>query len=843
VNAPLARASARFAARHPGQVLLAALGVALGVAVVTAVDLTEASARHAFDDAMGAIMGRATHQVLGGPRGVDEAVYSRLRRAGIAPTAAPLIEATVTVPALGDARIRLLGVDPLLEPPLRAYWAGIGEGVLVDLLARPGTALLSPALAARLPPGQDRLRIRAAGHEATVELLGPLDSARRHPALAGTELLLVDLATAQELLGLHGHLTRIDLALASPAEERAVRAWLPPDTDLVAAATRTQAAAGMTAAFHTNLAALGLLALLVGMFLVYNSQTFMVLQRRTQFGILRALGLRRRELAALVLLEAGVLGLAGTAAGLGLGVLLARVLLGLVSQTINDLYYALAVDALVLDGGALAKAALLGVGGSVAAALVPALEATRAGVRQTLDRAALEHGSARAARRAAAAATALAGIGAAVLALPFESVRLGFAGLFCVILACALATPVATMTLVRALERRPIARRHLEIHLALRGVSANLSRTGVAAAALMLAVATTIGIGVMVGSFRAAVADWLDTVLRADWYIAAAAGPAGATPLQLDLLPTLAEVPGVNALSHVRRVEIGGRAGSVTVAAYGLNEAARAGFELLAGERPPARFWTRFDTTDTVMVSEPYARKQRLGPGDRLDLRTGAGYRSFQVGAVYRDYASDRGVVAMSRATYDRHWHDRGLSGIGLYTGAGFDVEALRARLEARLGTGAQFEITANRAIRDASLAVFDRTFTITEVLRLLAGAIAFIGVFSALLAIELERERVHAIMKAVGVSAAQLRRIVLGETAIIGAAAGLLAVPVGLAIAALLVYVINRRSFGWTMALHADAVTIGAGVALALVAALLAGLYPAARMARARPATVLRGE
>ncbi|MCC7413542.1 MAG: ABC transporter permease [Gammaproteobacteria bacterium] len=836
----LLSASRRFAARHPWQVALAVLGIALGVAVVAAIDLTRASARRAFDDATVAVTGRSTHQIVGGPRGLAETQYLRLRRAGALRQAAPVIEASVTI-GNGDAqRVRLLGVDPLVEPPLRGRWSGGGAQTLA-LLARPGTALVSRSLAGRLGLGPGAmLAVVLDGRVEHLEMLDLFDPGAREGALATVELVVVDIATAQELLAMAGRISRIDLVLEDAAAVARVRALLDAGAALVPAAARQRATASMTRAFHTNLAALSLLALLVGMFLVYNSQTFLVLQRRPQLGILRALGVRRRELAQLVLVEAGVLGVLGTALGLLLGYALAQGLLGLVDRTVNDLYYTASIRRLAFDAGLVGKDVLLGVAGSLAAAAVPALEAMRVAPRLALSRADVEWRSHRLARLGATLGAACWLAGAGTFALPGHALLPGFAGLFLVIVGCVLVTPLLTVAGVAILARVPVIRRHPGRRLAVRGVAGSLSRTGVAIAALMLAVATTIGIGIMVASFRHAVADWLGTLLRADYYVTAGDTPA-TIPLARSDAAAIARVPGVAAVSHVRRVHLESETGGDDLHAYQLTDAARRGFRLRTVDRADT-FWQRFESGDTVMVSEPYAYHRNVGVGARIVLRTDTGARTFTVGAVYQDYASERGSVAMSRATYDRYWRDDGVSGIGVYADPAFDLQQLRAALRV-LPHAAGIELHANRDIRARSLAVFDRTFTITEVLRVLAGVIAFIGVVGALLAIELERARELAVLKALGLTAGEIRRLVLGETALIGTAAGLIAMPVGVAIAALLVYVINRRSFGWSMALEIDPGILAGGFALALAAALLAGLYPARRMARTQPAAVLRGE
>lgn len=843
----LARASYRDLLRHPWQVLLAALGVALGVAVVTAVDLTKASARHSLADATASVVGRTTHQIVGGPRGLDEQLYVKLRRSGVVPELAPVIEVSARLLDGDGESLRLLGVDPIAEVAFRSYWAQL-QGVSSDatrLITEPGTALVSPASLTRLgiELGSE-LRIAHAGQVAALEIIGQLDPHGQYPALAGTDLIVVDVATAQEALGMLGRLTRIDVILESPRQAAQVRTLLGADAELIPSEAQTEAVAHMTAAFHTNLTALSLLALLVGLFLIYNSQTFLVVQRRRQFGILRALGLRRRQLALLIGLEAVALGIVGTLGGLLMGIVLAQGLVGLVGQTINDLYYALSIDALTLDAGSFGKGVLLGVGGSVAAASFPAREAMQVTPRSALSRADLEKRVFGTVRLIVPVGLGSLALGAGLLLLPSKAIAVGLTSLFLIVMGFALTSPALTVAVVSMLLRTGLVRRSIALRLAFRSVTASLSRTGVAVAALMLAVSHVIGVGLMVGSFRDSVVDWLSTALRADYYISVPGGGSSAagTGLSKAMLPAIAAIEGVDALSHVRYTTVVSASGIDAVTAYHLNDRARGGFRFRQNPRPET-LWQRFEKEKVVLVSESYAFHHAVEPGDYVSLRTDSGYQDFLVAAIYQNYASDRGTVAMSRATYDRYWNDSAISGIGVYTGPQFDPGQLRQLLTRIVASDVGAEVVSSRRIVEESLKVFDRTFTITKVLQWLAGIIAFLGVFSALMAVQLERARELGILKAIGVTPRQIRGVVMNETALIGGASGLLAVPVGILMGLLLIYVVNRRSFGWTMTLELDPGVMLTGFLIALVAALIAGIYPAARMARAQPAQVLRQE
>ena len=250
----------------------------------------------------------------------------------------------------------------------------------------------------------------------------------------------------------------------------------------------------------------------------------------------------------------------------------------------------------------------------------------------------------------------------------------------------------------------------------------------------------------------------------------------------------------------------------------------------------------RFRAGQGVLISEPYAYRYGLAAGDSLHLLTDAGPASFDILAVFYDYASDRGLVMIDRQLYDRHWRDDTVQSLGIFLEPGAELETTLDALETRLPSG-EMTILPNRELRRASLEIFDRTFRITGVLRLLAVGVAFLGMLSALMALQLERTRELGVLRANGLTPAQVWALVTSQTGFLGLVAGVLALPLGWMLAALLVHVINKRSFGWSLLMETPGPILAQTLALAVVAALLAGLYPAARMAESSPAQALRSE
>jgi putative ABC transport system permease protein len=826
------RAGWRQLTRYRGQWALSVFAIALGVAVVVAVDLANQSALRAFDAAHDVLVGNATHQLVGGSNGVPEEVYRWLRVERGVRQAAPVVEGRAQLPNRGRS-ITLLGIDPFAEAALRGGATTGGDASVARLISTPGAALVPDDLAQALglAPGAE-LVVRVADGDSVLTMIGRLAS--EEPALA--ELVVVDIATAQEVLGRLGRLSRIDLAL-DDAAAAALRDALPAGVRLVSASSQAGSLDELTAAFRLNLTALSLLALLVGLFLIYNTLSFAVVRRRPIVGVLRAIGVTQGEVTRGLLLEAALLGLIGALLGLLLGIPLAHGLVRLVGRTVETLYYEQAVIGLVLAPVSVAKALALGVVGAVAAAWLPARELGAQPPRAALSRSALEAASRRWTARAAAVGVLLGVTGAAILLLT-SGLLAGFAGLFALVLGAALWVPAVTVVLLRALSW-PLAVAGVSGRLAARGGAASLSRTGVAVTALAIAVSAVIGVGIMIGSFRASVGAWLEHTLRADVYLSAGS-EGGASALTAALAERIRRLPEVADVTSSRRVSLATETGTVQLWALELGPRGWAGFQFVQGE--PAAAFAGF-REGGVIVSEPFAYRYGLDVGDALVLPTGAGPRDFRVVGVYRDYGSDRGVVTLHANTLQRWFGDSPITGFGLYAAPGVDAQGVMNAVRPLLAELPAVELRSQQALKSRSMEIFDQTFAITNVLRLLAGVVAFAGVLAALAALQLERARESATLRAIGFTPRQLAALTAAQSGLLGLAAGLCAVPLGVLLSSLLVHSILRRAFGWSMQLQVSVQTLTEGVVLALVASLLAAAYPAWRDYRALPAQALREE
>ena len=842
----LVRASLRYLLRHPWQLALAVLGIALGVAVVVAVDLANEGARRSFQLSTELVTGRATHQITGVGDGLADELYRMVRvELGIR-RSAPVVQANVVAKANPGQALTLLGLDPFAESDYRGGLLGqpSWQVDVARLLTEPGAVLIAASLARAqgLAAGDTWLLLAGPG-EYQARILAVLEEEGESPSARG--LVLTDVATAQALLQRPGRLSRIDLSLDEGADAaliEAIATHLPAGVQLERSATRNQAVAELADAFQLNLSAMSLLALLVGMFLIYNTITFSVVQRRDLLGRLRALGVSRRQIFGLVLAEAAALGALGTLLGLLLGAWLGHWLLGLVARTVDDLYYTLTVTQFSLAPSSLLKGCVLGLAATLATAALPALEAAHTPPSAVLRRSDLEQRVRRRLPQLAVIGVALIVGGALALWLIPRGLVAGFAGLFLVILGCALLAPVALVTLSRLATLVGGYALGTLGRMAGRDLARHLSRTGVAVAALMVAVSATVGVAVMVDSFRASVALWLGELLSADLYVAPASIVTGdrSAVLEPQVIEALRGIPGLEGLSLYRRQETRARGHPAQLIAVQLAPQAQAGYRLAAGEVEDS--WRAFEQEHAVLISEPLAYRHQLRLGDSLTLSAATGPVDLRVAGIFYDYGSEHGRILIRRALYAALWQDHAVGSAGLYLG-GEDLADAASAIERAAGRYQPISVSLSRDIRSRSLAVFDRTFTITGVLRLLAVAVAFVGVLSALMAMLLERAHELAVLRAVGMTTSELGRVLTLETGLLGLAAGLLAIPTGLAMAAVLIFVINRRAFGWTMQFQVDPSILAQALALALMAALLAGAYPAWRLARSSPAQALRAD
>ncbi len=729
-NRPLWRLAWQRLKARPLQYFLCILGIALGVAMMVSIDLANGSAQRAFALSTDAITGRTTDRIVAiSPTGVDELVYTHLRQSMNRVPAAPVVEGYVLADELGAQPMRLVGVDLFSESPFRSYFGDVeshGTG-FSGFLTNPNAIVLSQDVATQygLSLG-DTIHLNISGQHARAQLVGVLETSDTLNRRALSNLLFADIATAQELLGQVGTLSHIDLIVEKPEDRAAIAAMLPLGVKLETAEAQKNAVQQMTAAFELNLAALSLLALVVGMFLIYNTVTFSVIQRRPIFGILRCLGVTQGQLFTLILGEAAIFSVVGSVLGVGLGVVLGRSIVGLITQTINDFYFVVTVQQVTLAQSTLVKGLVVGVASALLASALPALEAMNTTPAMTLQRSTLEGKVQQLLPKLVLSWLGLTAVGVALLR--WQTGGLG----------AALLTPPLIAVAMRVFAPLGFSVLGVLGRLAPRDIMRSLSRTSVAIAALMVAVSVIVGVSIMVGSFRGTVVQWLEQTLQADIYVSPPQITANRVLGKLE--PTI--VDALKTWDGIRQVVTYNDADVQVVDFKRQAKLISADGDVSQGKRPYA--WIRQDLSDPwdaldaglgVIISEALILRENLHSiPEAITLESPAGNQRFPVLAVFYDYSSDQGTIILDDDLYKALWHDPNIASMGLFVAPDTSVEETVANIRRSVQGRQDLLVQSNRSLRQGSLEIFDRTFAITNALRLLAVVVAFIGVFSTLM-------------------------------------------------------------------------------------------------------------
>ena len=738
--------------------------------------------------------------------------------------------------------------------------------VALEALLAPDALYLGRQVAADWNLGVGSIvEVTAGGRLVRLRVVGLIHNEAARSSL-WDRLAIMDIAAAQLLFQSIGRLDRIELVTTPdrPLDDivASVRAVLPPHLVVQRPAQRTKQVENMVWAFQLNLSVMSWVGLLVGMFLIYNTIAFAVAQRRREIGIYRALGMTERRVAGLFLVEAGLLGLlGGLLGGLG-GVWLAGILVSLVSRTVTDLYAPVASGGLTLSMDmltftAVAKGVLLGTVVSMVGALGPSVEAGR-----TVTVRALAPGDYESTHQLRAGLCGWISLVLLVLAGlcslmgPVGDLPLfGYLATICLLGALSCLAPLCIQAL--GMRRPRQESKTMLLGGSLRLIAADQAarhpgRNAVTVSALMVGLSIMIGVAVMVRSFRDTVEVWVDETVMADLIVAPQSWLQGKQAGQASrALPgtwrsTLSAIDGIAAVDTLREVYVDVAGQPVALVSRDLRlHAQRSRYLMLHGDSSAAL--QRAAETGGVLLSEVLANRLRLREGDKVTITTPAGPTAVSVEGIFYDYATDGGKMVMDRTWYQRQWHDDRVTVFSIYLAAGADAEHVRQSIVTQVagldGVTVPPLVIRNHELRQEILEIFDRSFVLTYVLEAIAVLVAMLGIVNTLVTAVLERRREFATLRAIGASTRQVERLVLWEAAYLGLIGAVLGVVGGLLLALVLIHVINKQSFGWTIQMTVPGGVILQAVGLALTAALVAGYWPARWAARQPVVEGLREE
>jgi len=804
------------------------MGIACGVAAAVGMAFSSQTALSGFSQAVEFLKGRATHTIKRPAGPMDENILTRIMRDPAVEAFSPVIDRRVRLPE-GEL-IRLLGVDPFLDRAVRPAFARVSfteRGSLKDALSfllDDKSIFMGARLAGKLNlhPGDEVKTSRGTFHIIST-----------FPNPSGEPLIFMDIAKAQEIFSLRGEVDYVDLILKDPKEFRA--RW--SQGFVIESSRQHKAALGdMLKAFRLNLEALSLLALFVGIFLVYNTAMFAVISRRRDAGILRSLGATRAEIVVAFFAELLLLGMLGGGLGGTLGYFLSRFLTALLNTTISSLYFFLQTTPPGWSWSLIFYGVFLGCGASLLGGIFPLLELVRTDpVKAMQGRIASSEGKARAWKVALVGLAVLA-LSLVLFSLSSTHVYFGFGGAFCFLIGMSLLTGIALIVLGPLLRQLLGYLGGLPGKVAAGNIQRNLGRTAVAVAAFMVALSMSVGLGSMIGSFRQSLLWWMDSQLKGDLYIA----PSAEVEVPEKFYEEIQSVEGIGGIDTYRNVQILYQGVPIRISAVNpetLQKFTRFGWLQGGNEN-----WDKVKK-GAVIVSESFYRRFGLGAGDSIILEGIKGQVELRIAAIFYDYTTEHGLIMIDRSNYMKIFGDRTVDSLAVFIDP---KNASRRKVIAEVRNKAlkwKLPVVTQEELHGNILRVFDTTFAVTRSMRILAVIVAFFGIAGAILVLFLERQREFGIYRALGFSAPQVAYVTLMEGLGMGLLSFLLCIGVGTGLSLVLIRVINLHSFNWTIFYYPAWEPYGVTAGTAFLASIGASVYPIWKIWRTYPQMQIREE
>lgn len=830
-----------YVRKHAVRTALTTVGIVLGIAVFVGMHTANQGVLVAFSQTIDRIAGKTELQVTAGDTGFGEDVLERVQSASTVRIAVPVIEAVVDSNLEGQGNLLVLGVDMTGDRSFREYdFEGDEDAVIDDplvFLAQPDSLIISKEFADRnhIVTGS-RLPLGTADGEKAFTIRGIMKSSGLASAFGGS-LAIMDVYAAQKMFGRGRTFDRIDVAVSAGSTrvdcERELAALLGPGFDIQAPASRGQQAEAMLAGYRVMVSLAGAFALFIGIFIIYSSFAIAVTQRRSEIGILRALGATRRQIQWLFLGESAVMGLLGSIVGLIIGVLIARGIASAISALIRDLYgVAQQAREVATNPVVLGLALTIGVATSVVAAAIPARNAGRMDPVQALMKGRYQVLSAAESRLRMILAVVLGIISSACLTAS-ESRPISYAGYALAIVVALLLGPVLSLWLAKAIRPGLKWLRPVEGALAADSLIQAPRRTSGTVAALMLSLALVVAFAGMARASYESVIDWMNTILNPDLFVT----PSQRLGLQTMrfpamMAPEIAALPGVERVQMFRNGRITFRGTAVMVVVVEMSSVAEtARMEPVAGHA--VDMYRKAAAGEGLMVSDNLAQHQHLTLGDILEIAAPYGMIRLPIVGIIVDYTDQQGTIMMDRSVFVRYWQDDSVSDFRVYVARGASIRDVRQRIIERYAGQRQVFVLTNEESRSYILKIADQWFGLMNVQIAIAVLVAILGIVNALTVSITDRRRELGVLRAVGALRAQIRRTIWIE-ALTVATLGLI---LGSALGAINLYyilqVVHRDVAGMRLDYQFPVATVLALVPIMLGAALMAAVWPAEVAAR----------
>jgi putative ABC transport system permease protein len=785
-----------YVRQHLPRWLLTVAGIVLGVAVFVGIHTANQSVVYAFRQTVDRIAGSTQLQISAGETGFDENVLERVQAVPEVRVAVPVIEAVVSTGVQAQGNLLILGVDMTGDRSLRDYDLESSDPNSSDdiddplvFLAQPDSLMVTDTYARdnHLGPGS-KVPMSTMDGQKLFTIRGIMKSGGLTSAFGGN-LAVMDVYAAQKIFGRGRKFDRIDLAVKDGANLQDVKtklkALLGTGFQVQEPSARAQQFDSISRVYTLTANVTSVFALFIGMFIIYNTFQIAVTQRRSEIGILRALGATRRQIRTLFLGESVVAGLFGSILGLLAGIAIARGMTGYIGALLGEIYgIAQKADEISTNPSLMMFAVVLGAITSVVAAIIPARSAARVDPVQALQKGRyqqLSMGENRV-RRIAALVVAIG----AVACLLFERYRvLFYVGDALTVLAALLLTPTFALLLARAL--RPLLRwmRPVEGTLAADSLLQAPRRTSGAVAALMLSLALVVALGGLTRASYDSIFGWLTVALNPDLFVS----PSQSLTQRDFRFPEsmgaqLRAIPGIGDVQLVRdaRIEIQGQP-TMFVAADVADLRRHATLPPIAGNTE--EMFRLAAQGKAVLASENFARLRGFKLGDVVDIPSPNGMLHLPIAGIVTDYSDEQGSLLVDRSLYKRFWNDNTVNIFRIYLAPGAVEADVKRRILETFGNQRRLFVLTNREVRRYILRLTDQWFGITYVQIAVAVLVAMLGIVNTLTVSITDRRRELGVLQAVG----GLRNQVRGTIWLEALAVGTVGLILGLALGALQLY------------------------------------------------------
>lgn len=839
--------------RDPFRTAITILGVAIGVAVFLSIRLTNAQTMLSFQESVDLVLGKSNAVIHAEGMSFDEKHFKKLLTLRKWIKVYPVIEGYGVESSTGEV-VEILGTDLLQDSGIRDFSLKTVEpnlkGLLPIIMDPTGIVLPEKFIpGTQFQPG-DSIRFLINGQPRDLKVTAVLENKGIAKALNGN-FAMMDIAAAQLALNKLGKLDRIDVEFLKDKNfdrmQKKIAAVLPDFLSIDRPDRKNKQVEKMLRAFQYNLTALSFVALLVALYLIYNMIALSVVRRRMEIGTLRALGATPTLIALVFFLEAGIIGTAGSFLGIGFGYYFAQFSLDAVTLTINNLYAPSYVTEVDFHWGEMWPYVILGIGLSLVSALIPAYDAAKTPPTLVMRRGSYDLKLFRGNRKLNLSACLTIFLSAGCTQLPAINnfPYFGFLSVFLLILGLSLLSPSALLLARRLLHGSCKKLFGGEGLLASMNLSQNVGRNSLAVSSLAIAFMMVISMSIMVHSFRTTVIVWIDQTLRADLFVRIAGGRDidYQYTLPSDRVKQLKQIPGIAAIDQFRAIDISYNDKPVVLATGDFSVLSQYG-NLVVKTGPPAQELGQWMVGhNRAIVSEAFSIKHKVKVGDHLHLTTPGGPLDLGIIAVYFDYSRERGYIILDRTTFLKYYKDAAINSFIIYLADKNQLANVRKNVLTSIGKDYQLVIRSNAELKKDVLDVFDRTFAITYALEIIAIGVAVLGLFNTLISLILERKREVGILRFLGAFKEQVKRVVLIEAGILGLIGSGIGLIAGIIVSYILIFVINKQSFGWTIQVHFPYLFILLTTLLFWVVSTSAGLYPARLAAKLSPKEAVRVE